>query len=148
MLFRSGGGGSGGSNGTNPGGGGSGGSNGTNPGGGSGGGLGGNGTDWGSPPGYQYKISNSTLFDVEEERQRAKKAKEDFLKVWEELKRKVGNSFSINMNSSERLPIFRWNILGKSIVLDMNIYADDLRHIGIMLLFLSYVIAFFIVMDK
>lgn len=136
-----------GDNGTNPGGG-SGGSNGTNPGGGSGGGLGGNGTDWGSPPGYQYKISNSTLFDVEEERQRAKKAKEDFLKVWEELKRKVGNSFSINMNSSERLPIFRWNILGKSIVLDMNIYADDLKHIGIMLLFLSYVIAFFIVMDK
>ena len=82
------------------------------------------------------------------ERQCAKKVKENFLKVWEELKRKVGNSFSINMNSSERLPIFRWNILGKSIVLDMNIYADDLRHIGIMLLFLSYVIAFFIVMDK
>ena len=137
------GGGSGGSgNGTNPGGGSGGGSggsgNGTNPGGGSGGGSGGSGNG-------TNQIANSTLFDVDEERRRAEKAKEEFFHAWDELKRKVSNSFSIDFDASERLPKWNWNIFGKIVVVDLNIYKDDLRYIGIMLVLVCFVIALFVV---
>ena len=85
------------------------------------------------------------VFDVDEERRRAEKAKEEFFHAWDELKRKVSNSFSIDFDASERLPKWNWNIFGKIVVVDLNIYKDDLRYIGIMLVLVCFVIALFVV---
>ena len=61
------------------------------------------------------------------------------------MKRKVSNSFSIDFDASERLPKWNWNIFGKIVVVDLNIYKDDLRYIGIMLVLVCFVIALFVV---
>lgn len=107
----------------------------------------GGGDDSGSLPGSINKPGEPTTLEPVSE-DRITEAKLRFDNAWASLKASVSGIFDANLGGSGRLPIWHWQVLGKSVVIDFNKYSTELNWIGLAGLFMASLSAIFIVLGK
>lgn len=93
----------------------------------------------------ELKVSNGTLEPVSQDRVEA--ARTRFQTSWNNLKQTFADMFTVNLTGIGRLPVWNWPMLGHVIVIDFNVYAEELNWLGLAFLFFATISAIFIVIN-
>lgn len=93
----------------------------------------------------EIKVSNGTLEPVSQDRVEA--ARTRFQTSWNNLKQTFADMFTVNLTGIGRLPVWNWPMLGHVIVIDFNVYAEELNWLGLAFLFFATISAIFIVIN-
>lgn len=92
------------------------------------------------------KPEEVTLEPVSEDR--IAEAKARFFDSWDTLKATVSDIFTANLSGTGRLPVWTWQVLGHTVIIDFNKYSTELNWIGLAGLFMASLSAIFIVLGK
>lgn len=93
----------------------------------------------------EIKVSNGTLEPVSQDRVEASRNR--FQTSWNNLKQTFADMFTVNLTGIGRLPVWNWPMLGHVIVIDFNVYAQELNWLGLAFLFFATISAIFIVIN-
>ncbi|NCD43049.1 MAG: hypothetical protein EOL88_13310 [Bacteroidia bacterium] len=112
----------------------------------------GNGTgEYGTAPVVEYSIPKEedrpTFYNATLENEREQAAKNDLMNSWNKLTQRVETFLNLSLSGTGSLPVWDWNILGNIITIDFRDFEEIFKLIGLAILFIAAIRAFFIVFD-
>lgn len=93
----------------------------------------------------EINVSSGSLEPVSQDRVEASRTR--FQTSWNNLKQTFADMFTVNLTGIGRLPVWNWPMLGHVIVIDFNVYAEELNWLGLAFLFFATISAIFIVIN-